>query len=209
MLHRLSSAFRGLAVGVSLLALSTSAEAFDLEYRIGGLHIVKPWALESLAETSDSSAFLIVTNEGRQPDRLVHASAFVAGEVEFAENGQGLARARSVSGVTIAPGETIGFSPGGLHIELKQLREQLRPGDTFPMLLVFERAGEVRIDVLVAGGKGVRTASGGARSNGIGGFSVPGMGGGGGGGGGGYPPGGGGSPGGGSNPPGGGGEACR
>ena len=51
--------------------------------------------------------------------------------------------------VTVPAGETVVFSPGGLHIMLVGLQRDLKPGETFDVKLQFEQAGEKTITVSV------------------------------------------------------------
>jgi len=41
------------------------------------------------------------------------------------------------------------FQPGGNHVMLMQVKKPLRKGDSFPMTLIFEKAGDVQIRVTV------------------------------------------------------------
>lgn len=50
----------------------------------------------------------------------------------------------------IAAGGEAAMAPGGMHIMIEGLTEPLREGDSFPVVLVFRDAGEVRVNVLVA-----------------------------------------------------------
>ncbi len=46
-------------------------------------------------------------------------------------------------GLAIKPGETVKLAPGGYHLMLMDLRAQLKPGETVPGTLTFEKAGAV------------------------------------------------------------------
>jgi hypothetical protein len=41
------------------------------------------------------------------------------------------------------------FKPGGLHVMLIDIQQDLNIGDTFPLTLNFEKAGEITINVPV------------------------------------------------------------
>jgi copper(I)-binding protein len=53
---------------------------------------------------------------------------------------------RPVSGgLSIPPGQTITFAPGGYHIMMMGLKAPLKQGDRVPMTLQFEKAGKVNV----------------------------------------------------------------
>lgn len=54
-----------------------------------------------------------------------------------------------VPAVDLPAGETVLFRPGGFHIMLMELKRQLTEGDSFPLMLRFERAGEIELTVPV------------------------------------------------------------
>ena len=58
-------------------------------------------------------------------------------------------RMRQVPAIDVAPGTVVKLAPGGLHVMLQDLKQSLSKGDRFPMTLVFERAGEVKVDIVV------------------------------------------------------------
>jgi copper(I)-binding protein len=51
--------------------------------------------------------------------------------------------------VVIPAKDSIELAPGGLHIMLVILGKDLSVGDTFPVTLEFQRAGDITIDVEV------------------------------------------------------------
>jgi periplasmic copper chaperone A len=48
-------------------------------------------------------------------------------------------------GVEIKPGETVTLKPGGVHLMLFGLKQQLLPGATVPVTLSFARAGQIAV----------------------------------------------------------------
>src|SRR3546814_9203317 len=50
---------------------------------------------------------------------------------------------RSLAAVDVAPGASVIFAPGSLHIMLHGLKRPLAEGDHFPLALTFENAGSV------------------------------------------------------------------
>jgi len=89
---------------------------------------------------------------GDQSDRLVSVSVSsdVAAMAELHESvmaEDGTMTMRAVSDVDIGSGSTVLFEPGGLHVMLVQLVDPLEMGATFSLVLTFERAGDLTIEV--------------------------------------------------------------
>ena len=57
---------------------------------------------------------------------------------------------RKVEGIDVPAGGKAVLEPGGDHLMLFDLKAGLAPGDTFPLTLVFERAGSVTVEMRVA-----------------------------------------------------------
>ena len=51
--------------------------------------------------------------------------------------------------VPVNAGGQVAFQPGGLHVMLVGLQQDLQPGDHFTITLNFEKAGPVNLDVAV------------------------------------------------------------
>ena len=58
---------------------------------------------------------------------------------------------RAVPELPVAPGEPVTLAPGGYHIMLVGLKQALKEGDSFPVTLRFEHAGELSTTVAVRG----------------------------------------------------------
>jgi copper(I)-binding protein len=61
----------------------------------------------------------------------------------------GVMKMRPVEAIEVAPGEPTVLGPGGLHIMMMGLKAPLVEGERFPVTLVFERAGEATVHVVV------------------------------------------------------------
>ncbi len=53
------------------------------------------------------------------------------------------------AGVALPPGETVMLEPGGVHLMLVGPVRAFERGQRVPMTLHFERAGEIRIELIV------------------------------------------------------------
>lgn len=97
-----------------------------------------------------SAAYFAVKNPG-EADRLVGVAADVAAIVEMhAHTKDGdVMRMRKVDGVDLPANGMLRFQPGGLHVMLINLRHPLEAGQSFPLTLRFEKAGDIVVDVTV------------------------------------------------------------
>ena len=102
----------------------------------------------TVAGTQSSAAYLKITNNGFSDDRLIAAKAAIAQLVEIhsMEMDNGVMRMRAVDGgLAIAAGESVTLAPGGLHIMLMGLTKDLAPGTQHEIVLVFEKAGDIKL----------------------------------------------------------------
>ena len=154
-----------LAIALSLLAASARAE----DVKAGDLVITQGWSRATPGGAKIGGGFLTIENKGSAPDRLIGASADVAGEVEVHEMAMkdGVMTMRPLErGLTIDPGKTVKLAPGGYHLMMMNLKSPLKQGDKVPLTLQFEKAGKVAVtlDVQGVGAKGPG-ASGGMEMN--------------------------------------------
>jgi copper(I)-binding protein len=60
-------------------------------------------------------------------------------------------RMRPVPAIDLPAGQAVQLAPGGLHLMLIGLTQALNQGGRVPVTLVFERAGEVEVQLAVEG----------------------------------------------------------
>lgn len=147
-MRRLASPFVVLALAV-LLAAPASARADTV--RFGDIEIERAWARPSIGRSPNGAAYLTIANHGEEADRLVAASTPAAERTELHTHlvEGGIMRMRPIEAVEVPPGAPAAMRPGGDHVMLMGLRQPLRVGDSFELILVFEKAGEVAVTVRV------------------------------------------------------------
>jgi copper(I)-binding protein len=98
-----------------------------------------------------SAVYLTLDNAGPQADALVSASSEVARTTELHEVKQdgGVMKMRPVEKIPVPAGGKVDLKPGGYHVMLIGLTRDLKPGDTVPVTLRFERGGEMRVEAAV------------------------------------------------------------
>ena len=102
----------------------------------------------TVAGMPSSAAYLKITNNGVSDDRLIAAKAAIAQRVEIhsMEMDNGVMRMRAVDGgLAIAAGDSVTLAPGGLHIMLMGLTTDLAPDTQHEIILVFEKAGDIKL----------------------------------------------------------------
>jgi len=144
-------------VALVFLSASTLALADTHSVKAGDLTLSDTYARASVPGQSNGAAFLTIRNAGGT-DRLLSATAGVSNVIELhttVREGDTM-RMRKVEQIDVTGGATTELKPGGLHIMLIGLKAPLKAGDSFPLTLKFEKAGEVKLDVKVrdAGGGG-------------------------------------------------------
>jgi len=135
-----------LALLAATPALSVSADAAAQETRAGDLTVHQPWT-RAAGQGATGAGFLSISNRGAAADRLLSASSPAARAMELhtmVRDGD-VMRMRAVEAIEVPPGQTVALRPGGLHMMLVGLSRPLREGETVPVTLRFERAGEVRV----------------------------------------------------------------
>lgn len=146
---------RYISLSAALLAAAlVSNLAAAADYTLGDLAIHKPWARASIGQAQAGAAYVTVMNKGSLPDRLIAVEGEVANRVELHNHMMdgGVMKMRPVKAIEVAPGEPAVLKPGGLHIMLMGLKAPLVKGESFPLTLVFERAGRVEIEVSIGEG---------------------------------------------------------
>lgn len=109
------------------------------------------WARPT-AGSGPGAAYLSIRNRGDQPDRLLGARSTHCSTIEIhhtqVRDGR-MSMAPVEDGMVLDPGATVTLEPGGYHLMLFDLKEPLRVGTRFPMILVFKENGEIPVEVAV------------------------------------------------------------
>ncbi|HLN23947.1 MAG TPA: copper chaperone PCu(A)C [Patescibacteria group bacterium] len=135
---------------VSAIALfGCVATAQAAEVKAGSLTIETPWARASAG--ANSAAFMTIKNDGDTPERLLTTKSDAAKDVQLHssfKDGE-VMKMRPVDGIDVPAHGSIELKPGGYHIMLMGLAAPLKDGESFPLTLGFQHAGEVKVTVAV------------------------------------------------------------
>ena len=100
---------------------------------------------------SVGGGYLTIENPNTSPDKLVSVSYAKASSVQIHEmkmEGDKMIM-RDIGTLVIPAKSTVELKPGGYHLMLMGLKEQLNDGDVLPITLQFEKAGKVDVSMPV------------------------------------------------------------
>jgi len=105
-----------------------------------------------MAAPGTGAVFMRLVNDGPEADRLLGGQTGVAAVVEIHESvmeGEVMRMRMLPRGLEIPAGGEVTLQPGGYHVMLIGVRDDLEPGRRFALDLEFERAGTVTVEVEV------------------------------------------------------------
>jgi copper(I)-binding protein len=108
-----------------------------------------PWVRATVSAQKATGAFMQITSV--QDVRLIEASSPAAGVVEVHEMvmEKDVMKMRAVKGLDLPAGKTVELKPGGYHVMLMDLKQQMKEGDTVPVTLVVEGKDKKRSTIEV------------------------------------------------------------
>ena len=117
----------------------------------GDFAVKEAWARPGNAGGNGAVYFVIANPTGTE-DVLHSASGEIAAAIELhlsVESHEGGMSMKPQDAVPAPAHQTVKFEPGGLHLMLIGLAQDLKPGDTFSLTLNFEKAGAMPVEVEV------------------------------------------------------------
>ncbi|GAA4335177.1 hypothetical protein GCM10023144_28130 [Pigmentiphaga soli] len=137
--------FRTLFAALPLALAAFGAHAHG--YKLGQIDIGHPWSRATVAGQPTGGGFMKLTNHGAD-DKLVAVRSDISASAELhtMKMEDNVMRMRQVDGIALPAGKTVELSPGGLHIMFMKLKAPLKQGESFPATLVFEKAGQIKVD---------------------------------------------------------------
>lgn len=134
--------------------LATAAAVFLAAPALAGdITIKDPYAIASTAMSKSGAAFMTIENAGASDDRLVGAKSDIAERVELhthIADAKGVMKMVEVKeGFPVPAHGEHALQRGGDHVMFLGLKQPLTDGDTVHVVLTFEKAGEVPVDIPV------------------------------------------------------------
>jgi uncharacterized protein YcnI len=143
-----------------LLRIAGAAAAASPQFKIGNLVVDTPWMRATPSGAPVAGAYMKITNNGKEADRLIAGSIDGAGKFEIHEMSMdnNVMRMRQLpAGLDIKPGETVELKPGSFHGMAMNLTRGFAQGQSVAGTLKFEKAGDLAI-VYAVGPLGGATA---------------------------------------------------
>jgi copper(I)-binding protein len=101
-----------------------------------------------MAAPGTGAVFMRIINSGREDDRLLLGFTDVADVVEIHETvmeGDVMRMQMLTQGLEIPARDEVVLQPGGYHVMLIGVKEDLNVGDTFELTLSFQKTGQVTV----------------------------------------------------------------
>lgn len=145
-----------------MLASSGATLAEGAPITLGAVTVFHVWARATPMSAKTGVIYLTLTNAGAVSDELVGVSTPVAesAQVHSSMNDGGVMKMSEVTNLDLPPGASIVLQPSAMHLMLVNLTRRLTEGDKFPLVLTFQHAGNIEVEVLV-GKVGAMTDPGG------------------------------------------------
>ncbi|MEL6644187.1 MAG: copper chaperone PCu(A)C [Pseudomonadota bacterium] len=117
----------------------------------GELTVEKPMVPLAPPGVMAHAAFFTLTNTGDTPRQLIGVSAegYMMAHIHKTEVKDNVATMVSVDLLEIAPGQSIAFEHGGMHIMLMRPETMMKEGDMVPLTLEFANGETLAVDAMV------------------------------------------------------------
>jgi periplasmic copper chaperone A len=147
-----------LALFAALLLVAGAAAA-----QTGSVQVTDAWARATPGKAEIGAVYMTI--QSPIADRLTGLSTPVASvaQVHTMTMEGGIMKMNRLAALDLPAGQPVKLEPGGMHVMLIGLTEKLLPGQSFPLTLLFEKAGrqEVTVSVAPVGAMGPEKANGG------------------------------------------------
>lgn len=117
----------------------------------GEFKVMDAWA-RTAALGENGAVYFIISNATDTDDILLNANTDVASAAEVhmsMADSNGVMSMKMQEAVPVPAQQEIIFKPGGLHVMLVNLTQDLKAGDTITLILNFKEAGSVSLEVPV------------------------------------------------------------
>ena len=149
--HKVYNLFNALLSLLVLTLISTSSFAASVT-------VVEPYARAVPTGHPNSAAFMVLKNTSKEDRALVNARSNISKVVELHTHKKegGMMRMRQVKKIDIKAGSETVLKPGGLHVMLIGLKQQLKVGDKVELELEFDNGATIKLTVPVKMVAGMR-----------------------------------------------------
>jgi copper(I)-binding protein len=120
-------------------------------FTLGDLTIEHAWSRATIGADRPGVFYVEIKNNGSADDALVGITTSAAGMPMLHETvvTDGIASMPHAMSIPVPAGQNVQLAPGGYHGMLMGLTTALKEGDSFPVTLTFQNAGEITVPVEV------------------------------------------------------------
>lgn len=136
---------------LAMVAAACGCTAFAVDDPLRAVVIEHAFARATPPGAQSGGVYFTVVNNGNVPVVLTGVSSAVAGNVELHQMSManGIMKMRAVPRVQIGAHARLALEAGGYHVMLTGLRQSLKAGDRFPVMLTFDTLGTKAVSVVV------------------------------------------------------------
>jgi copper(I)-binding protein len=113
------------------------------------LEVKDAWARPTIGGSENAAVYMTITSP--KPDRLIAASASVAKKTDLMTmaGDSSAMEMKYLKAIDIPANKPVILNGGGLHVWLAGVKQPLKAGQTFPLILTFEKAGQRKVTVSI------------------------------------------------------------
>ena len=142
---------------MDVAAAAAAAPSGSAAATLGDLDISGGYVRAMLPGQPVGGGYIIIHNAGKSDDKLTSVTSSAAGKVELHEmkmEGDIMKMREIKGGISIPAGATVTLAPNAMHMMFKQVKTPFKQGGTVPVMLMFDKAGMVDINLPVVSAKG-------------------------------------------------------
>ena len=112
------------------------------------------WGRSSPMVVDAGAFYVVLKNTGTAADKLIGVKSDACGMIELHETvdkGGGMMEMQPIAGqaIEIPAGGTVELKPGGMHVMCMMKKSEFKAGDKYPVTLVFEKSGEMKLEAVI------------------------------------------------------------
>ena len=125
-----------------------------------GIEVSDAW-VRTATEGTNSAVYFVIQNHNADADEVIGASTDIANAAEVHESKMegDVMRMNHMDSVTLDPSVKVEFMPGGLHVMLIGLKQDLKAGDQVEVTLHFKNNSDLIVKATVRNADGMDTKS--------------------------------------------------
>jgi copper(I)-binding protein len=140
---------------------SSAGSSAGTSMAASGIVLSQAWSRPVMRDRP-GAAYLTIANNGATADRLLGATSpgFKSVELHLTRKSGDMTMMSPVKVIDLPANGTVDLAPGGYHMMLFHAQKQLKQDDSFPLVLTFEKAGRIEVQVQVTHGDGQQLHTG-------------------------------------------------